>query len=452
MTESDTIASIATAPGAGSIGIVRISGPEAVPIAERIFTGIIQPTESHRMYYGHIKDPASGELVDEVMLSIMLAPRTYTREDVIEINCHGGMVAISLVLALILRQGARPAEPGEFTRRAFMNGRLDLSQAEAVLDVINARSAKAEQMALGQLKGMLSKRIEQLRAGLLDVCSELEAHIDFPDDEIEPASINRIDKAMLEAKETIASMLRTYEGGRLYREGLKTAIVGRPNVGKSSLLNALVEEERAIVTEVPGTTRDIVEDFISIKGLPLRIMDTAGIRESHDMVEQEGVRRSLAALSEADMVIAVFDGSQPLHDEDMLVLEKLKGKKSIIVHNKADLTAKIATQQPEQEALRVSAKSGEGIEALRQAIYETALGRGGINEGQGVVITNARHRDALDRGAEAILAARKSLGSRPLEITAMELREALAHLGSIIGELTPDDMLNNIFKKFCIGK
>jgi tRNA modification GTPase len=456
--DTDTIASLATPPGRGGIGIVRMSGPGALEIIRRIFSGDIPDGETHRLYYGHIREPGGGEVLDEVMVGVMLAPRSYTRQDVVEINCHGGPVLLDRVLGLTIKMGARPAEPGEFTRRAFMNGRLDLTEAEAVLDLIDARSREAGRLAMDQLRGRLSERISRLRDGLLMVCSEIEAHLDFPEEEIEPSSIERLRLSVGEAASEVEKMSMTFEGGRLFREGLRTAIVGRPNVGKSSILNALVEEERAIVAEVPGTTRDIIEDFISIKGLPLRIMDTAGIRESHDMVEQEGVRRSLRALEEADLAIAVFDASQSLHDEDSLVLEKLEGRKSLLVSNKCDLPQVIDLGG--RQALSVSAQKGEGIEALREAIYETALrGAGGFDVAEGLVITNERHKAALDRGMASLRDAQGSLGTGPeahgagpLEVTAMELRETLGHLDSIIGDVTADDILNNIFSRFCIGK
>ena len=449
-----TIVSLATPPGRGGIGIVRMSGPAALDIVRRIFTGQIPEGQSHSLYYGHITAPRSKEVVDEVMVGVMLGPRSYTREDVVEINCHGGPVPTGRVLGLVIGEGARPAEPGEFTRRAFMNGRLDLSQAEAVLDVIEARTAEAGRLAMEQLKGRLSERIAILRKALVEVCSEIEAHIDFPEDEIEPASIDRLKSVIEWAASEVGRMSDTFEGGRLFREGIRTAIVGRPNVGKSSLLNALVKEDRAIVTEVPGTTRDIVEDLIDIRGLPLRIMDTAGIRESHDMVEQEGVRRSLRAIERADLVIAVFDASQPLHEEDRLVLEKVEDKKAIMVLNKCDLSQMIKAEDVRLKgALETSARNGEGVEALREAIYEAALGgAGGFDNTEGLVITNERHKAALDSGMSSLVTAQDSLGRRPLEITAMELREALGHLGSIIGEVTPDELLDNIFSRFCIGK
>lgn len=454
--DNGTIVSLATPQGRGGIAIVRMSGPLSIYIAARLFSAEIPENETHRLYYGHIVDPVGGGLVDEVMLGVMRAPRSYTREDVVEINCHGGTVAASRVLSLMISQGARPAEPGEFTKRAFLNGRIDLSQAEAVLDVIEARSEEAGRLAMDQLSGRLSKRISELRSRLVGTCSELEAHLDFPEEDIEAASLRSMGDSMLSIASDIEGLLKTFEGGRLFREGLRTAIVGRPNVGKSSLLNSMVEEERAIVTEVPGTTRDIIEDFIAIKGLPLRIMDTAGIRESHDMVEQEGVRRSLKALEDADLVIAVFDGSQHMHEEDRRVLRKIGQKRAVLVLNKSDLPRMITEGGNDllfEDAIAVSAKRGDGLDDLREAVYEAALGeQGGFEGSEGVVVTNARHKAALDRGLGFLSSAIASIDSNPLEVTAMELREAVTALGSIIGEVTSEDILNDIFARFCIGK
>ncbi len=450
MEMTSTIASLATPPGRGGISIIRISGTEAVSIASRLFTGEIPRGVTHALHYGHIKDPSTGEMVDEVMLGVMLAPRTYTREDVVEINCHGGPVPVQRVLELVIGQGATPAEPGEFTRRAFLNGRMDLAQAEAVLDVINARSGEAERLAQSQLRGALSSRIVTLREKLLLIASEMEAHIDFPEDEIEPGTIDRMNDGLAQIADDINSMARTFEGGRLMHDGLKIAIIGRPNVGKSSLMNALLKQDRAIVTEVAGTTRDTIEESLTVRGLPVNIIDTAGIRESHDMVEREGVRRSIEAMQQADLVLAVLDSSRDIQAEDRTVLDKTGQVKSITVLNKID---KAGVNKSGIDGIEISAKTGEGMDALRDAIYHAALGEGGLVDSEGVVITSMRHKAALDGGIKSINAARDALNEgKPLEIVAMELRDALNSLGSIVGEITPDDLLNNIFSRFCIGK
>jgi tRNA modification GTPase len=433
--DSNTIAAISTPAGEAGIGIVRMSGPTAVGIANEIFRspGGKKPEASHRVSYGFIRDPKTGTDVDEVLLTVMRAPRTYTREDVVEINCHGGLVPMRRVLELTLRHGARLAEPGEFTKRAFLNGRIDLSQAEAA--------------------GALSEKVNQLRETLINVCANVEAHLDFPEEEIEPSTLDEIKTEISGAEKIISELSYSFSAGRFFREGLKTAIVGRPNVGKSSLLNALFGSDRAIVTEAPGTTRDTIEEYINIDGLPVKIVDTAGIREAHGMAEKEGVRRSLKALDEADIVLGVLDGSVPLHEEDLVVLDKLRDKESIIVINKKDLgtVESIRDSEFEGEKIELSAKTGDGLDGLKQTIYESALSSGGTLSG-GVVVTNLRHKLSLDAAGVGLRNALTLLDSQPLEITAVELRAALESLGEIVGVVTTDDILQRIFEDFCIGK
>jgi tRNA modification GTPase len=388
--------------------------------------------------------------VDEVLLTVMRAPRTYTREDVVEINCHGGMVPMRRVLGLALRYGARLAEPGEFTKRAFLNGRIDLLQAEAALDIIRARTEESERLALEQLGGALSARINGLRERLLGACAHLEACIDFPEEEIEPASSEEIKGDIAGMVDEIASLAGSYEEGRFYREGLRAAIAGRPNVGKSSLLNALLQRDRAIVTEMPGTTRDVIEEHININGLPLRVMDTAGIRQAHDMAEEEGVRRTLRAIEDADLLMGVVDGSVPLRDGDMELFERMKGRHSIVVVNKADLPQAGLELPGGIPAFRVSAKTGEGLAALKEGIFSSCMKTGGRAEG--VIVTNLRHKIALDSSGRALRAALAAIETEPLEIAAMELREALDSLGEIVGAVTTEDILQKIFSDFCIGK
>jgi tRNA modification GTPase len=454
MTEGDTIASICTPAGEAGIGIVRLSGPAALEIAGRLFASPAGRSpagaRSHTVLYGFIHDPEGGQRVDEVLLTVMRAPRTYTREDVVEINCHGGMVPMRRVLELAMRHGARLAEPGEFTKRAFLNGRIDLSQAEAALDLIRARTEEAERLALEQLRGVLSGRINGLRERLLSACAHLEACIDFPDEEIEPASMGEIKRDIGGALDEVASLAGTYEEGRFYREGLKAAIAGRPNVGKSSLLNALLRRDRAIVTEMPGTTRDVLEEQICINGLPLRVMDTAGIRQAHDMAEEEGVRRTLRAIEEADLVVGVLDGSMPLRDGDLELIDKLRGGHSIIVVNKADLPQAGLELPRGIPAFSVSAKTGEGLAGLKEGIFNFCMKTGG--RGEGVIVTNLRHKSALDSSGRAMRAALAALEAEPLEIAAMELREALDSLGEIVGAVTTEEILQKIFSDFCIGK
>ena len=350
MHSDDTIAAISTPIGRGGIGIVRLSGRDALKIADRIFISPkkkkISATPSHRIVYGHITEPSTGEIIDEVMVSIMKAPRTYTREDIVEINCHGGALPLRRVLELVIKNGARPAGPGEFTQRAFLNGRLDLAQAEAVLDVINAMTVQGQKAAVEQLRGGLSDKITAAREQLIELTAFVEAYIDFPDEDIESLSAKEMKERALQIRDSLRELIESSEYGVILREGLKVAITGRPNVGKSSLLNALLEHDRAIVTEIPGTTRDVIEDYLNIGGLPIRIMDTAGIRNVEDLAEKEGVRRSLMAMEEADMVLLILDGSSELHETDIELIGKSKTENTIFVINKSDLEQKINPLHP----------------------------------------------------------------------------------------------------------
>jgi len=458
---NDTIVAISTPPGEGGIGIVRLSGPGAVTIAGKIFSSprgkTVSRSASHRILYGFIVDPETGNQVDEVLLSVMRAPNTYTREDVVEINCHGGNIPLRRVLELLLREGARLAEPGEFTKRAFLNGRIDLSQAEAVLDVIRAKSEEAEKAALEQLKGGLSNRIKNRLDKLAGILAHMEAYLDFPEEDIEAGAKEDFLTEMEDVREGLVALSESYGEGRLLREGLKTAIVGRPNVGKSSLLNALLGEERAIVTEHPGTTRDLISEYINIGGYALKVMDTAGIRASHDMTEKEGVRRSLAAIEGADLVICVLDGSEPVKEEDRDVLSKVKDKKHITVINKADLPRawrELPAGYDGGASIPLSAKTGEGIPALKALIVEIFGGASGKGEpSPGAILTNLRHKLSVDRAAEALLRGKEELVSgMPLDIVSIELREAALALGEIVGTVSTEDILSRIFSEFCIGK
>ncbi|MBI1810803.1 MAG: tRNA uridine-5-carboxymethylaminomethyl(34) synthesis GTPase MnmE [Nitrospirae bacterium] len=485
----DTIAAISTPAGEGGIGIVRLSGKDAIKIAGRLFHSskgkTLSASASHRIIYGFIKDPETNETVDEALVSIMRSPNTYTREDIVEINCHGGMSPLRDVLELAVKNGARLAEPGEFTKRAFLNGRLDLSEAEAVLDLIRAKTDESRRIALEQLRGKLSEKILNLREQITKICVFIEAYIDFPEEDIELAS----KKEIIESAETILkeleSLLKSYDEGRFFREGLAAAIVGKPNVGKSSLLNALLQKDRAIVTDTPGTTRDTIEEYLNINGLPLRIIDTAGIRESHDMAEKEGVKRSIRAMEDADLVIAVIDGSEPLKDEDIEVLGKTKGKNTIIVINKSDLISSEEQKSrraevkrllgkrsfplvgnPSEERLRtsrsdksdvydiftISATRGEGIEGLKQTIFNSSV-KNWKEQKEGVIVTNLRHKIAIQAAYDSLKNGIKAIETdKPLEIIAIEFRDALDRLGEIVGAVTTDDILNRIFSDFCIGK
>ncbi len=455
MHTDDTIAAISTPAGQGGIGIVRLSGKDAIHIADKIFRSSgkhkIKKIGSHRILYGHILDPDSKELVDEVLISVMKAPNTYTKEDIIEINCHGGAVPVRRALELVLKYGARLADPGEFTQRAFLNGRIDLAQAEAVLDVINSLTVESQKSAVNQLKGNLSEKIEKIRQELVELAALVETFIDFPEEDIEPFSLKDVNKRSLKIKKALEKLINSSRYGLILREGLKTAIIGRPNVGKSSLLNALIEKDRAIVTEAPGTTRDVIEEYLNIKGLPLRIMDTAGIRNVDDVAEKEGVKRSLSAIEDADLVLLVLDGSASLHKTDKELIRKSGNKKRILVINKTDLTQKINLSQPSFNPVNISAKKGTGLGKLKNIIVTTALN--GNTESSTEAVTNIRHVHALERTLDSVNSFRTEIKKDiSPEFLSVDLREALDAVGEIIGITTPDEILNTIFSNFCIGK
>lgn len=454
--EKDTICAISTPPGSGGIGIVRLSGPDAVEVASRIIRlkhGIVGDIPNiNAIKYGWVVY-SSGNAVDEAMVSVMRAPHTYTREDVVEINCHGGQAVLNAVLALACSAGARLAEPGEFTKRAFLNGRIDLTQAEAVMDVIAAGADASLRSAMDQLAGGLGDRVDSLRQQIAEALALTEASIDFPEEEIEYVPLDGLTKRADEILAGLRALIATYDEGRILREGLRVAIIGRPNVGKSSLLNRLAGMERAIVTEVPGTTRDTVEEMISLSGIPVLVVDTAGIRHSEDVVEVEGIKRSEAAMRSADLVLLVVDGSLPLTDEDMRLITKLDGERYIPVVNKSDLPRAGDSDAAfgEVRPVYISAKRGDGLDELTSRVREFALG--GRAEAVPQAAINLRHKTALVRAESAL--ARFGEGVRDKlspEFLALELREALDAVGEVVGATTPDDVLNIIFSRFCIGK
>lgn len=456
----DTIAAVATPVGQGGVGIVRISGPDALKIADRIFFPRnagrnVSAVAAFSVIYGDLVDPVDGSHVDEVLVSVMHGPHSYTRDDIIEINGHGGMMIVRRILEIVLAQGARLAEPGEFTKRAFLNGRISLTQAEAVMDLIAAKTEESRRIALDQLRGRLTERLDAARQALIDLCALAEAYIDFPEDDIEITASAQMGQGLETTRQDLEQLSKTYDEARFFREGLATAIVGRPNVGKSSLLNALLQQNRAIVSDTPGTTRDLIEECLNISGLPVRFIDTAGIRNSDEMVEQEGIRRSLRALEDADCILVVFDGSMPLDAEDRDLIGKVRGRNSIIVVNKSDLDEKIsfAGLLPHNSPLvRISTLTGEGLELLKSLIVTTNL-RDWKEEREGVVITNLRQKQAIDQAVSALGRAAETLRrEQPLEIYALELREALEHIGSITGAVTHEAILDKIFSGFCIGK
>ena len=455
----DTIAAISTPIGEGGIGIVRLSGPEALLIARALFrrhAGGEPPKvlRSHRLYYGHVCDPESGEVVDEVLLAYMRAPHTYTREDVVEINCHGGPLPLRRVLELALRQGARLAEPGELTLRAFLNGRLDLAQAESVVDVVRARTPTGLRLAVSQLGGRLSAEIVDLRRQVLDVLAYLTATIDFAEDEIPPQEVaGPLAAALARVDELLASA----DAGIIYRQGLQVAIVGRPNVGKSSLLNALLRDNRAIVTPVPGTTRDTLAETLNLGGIPVVLVDTAGIRETDELVERLGVERSRQAIARADLALFLVDASEPLQDYDREIAALLVDKPAILVLNKTDLPATVdqaavAALLPGRPLVQVAAALGRGIADLERAIV-AAVFIGGAAASVEPLVSNPRHKQALWQAREHLAAARESCASGlPADFATIDLTAAVNALGEITGETATEDLLDAIFSQFCLGK
>ena len=455
----DTIAAIATPPGMGGIGIIKMSGPRSVEIAERIFHPRHDslPLESHRIYYGEIVHPGTKQTLDEVLVSFMAQPRSYTREDVVEINCHGGHLVLEQVLSLAISAGARLAEPGEFTRRAFLNGRIDLAQAEAVIDLIEARSAAGARQAAEQLKGSLSLEINCLRDELLLVLSALEASIEFPEEDLDPPSPEELRAQTGHIIARLADLMHTYDRGRRVREGACTVIAGKPNVGKSTLFNRLLNEERAIVTPLPGTTRDCIEESLVIGGMPLKLVDTAGLRDATDIIEEAGVRITGRKIDQADLTLLVIDGSAGLDGRDEELFNRLRDKKVVVACNKSDLpgTSSLETIRgrfPESLMVAVSALRGTGMEELKEAIASTLLANGG-NLPPHTAITTLRHARALEKSLEALEHAQRGLQNRiPPEFVAADLHFAAQHLGEITGTSSSDEVLDAIFSRFCIGK
>ncbi len=458
---SDTIAALATPIGEGGIHIIRISGPDALAIALTLFQSADGKTaddlEPQRVYYGNLIEPATGQPVDEVLLIRFRAPRSYTGEDVIEIHGHGGAYVSSKILQLVLDQGARAAEPGEFTRRAFLNGRLDLSQAEAVADVIHAASDKALTSALAQLQGRLSDKLNALYDALVQVLAQLEAAIDFPEEGLEFQQKQQLDKKIQSANTEIKKLVDSYRQGKIYREGLRVTLVGKPNVGKSSLLNALLQEDRAIVTPHPGTTRDTLEERVRIQDIHITIVDTAGLRHQPGEIEQHGIERTRHALAQADLVLVIFDRSQALDDNDAMLIKEVNDQPKLVLLNKSDLPQVLDGADLMRKLaggpapLTLSATGGEGLEGLREALYQSALG--GRTSGEDIVITRERHRQALAQAQSSLGRVSQSLQADLSEdLIAVDLNIALEHLGGILGKTFVDDLLDQIFHDFCIGK
>jgi len=460
--EFDTIAAISTPMGEGAIAIVRLSGDDAIQIADKLYKSIggkkLSEVPSHTIHYGHLLDPKSGEVVEEVMVSVMKAPKTFTKEDVVEINCHGGIVSVNRVLQHVLKNGARLAEPGEFTKRAFLNGRIDLSQAEAVMDLIRAKTDRAMNVALGQMEGRLSKLIRKLRQEILEVLAHVEVNIDYPEyDDVEEMTHKMLLEKAQFVREEIIKLLQTSEQGKILREGLSTVIVGRPNVGKSSLLNSLVHENKAIVTDIPGTTRDVIEEYVNVRGVPLRLLDTAGIRETEDIVERIGVERSRQVLKEADLILLVLNYSDTLTVEDENLFEVVKGMDVIVIVNKTDLPQQIDMERvkelaAEHKLVTTSLLEDLGVDELEEAIASLFFA-GSIDAGDMTYVSNSRHISLLNMSLHTIEEAIEGVEmGTPIDIVQIDLTRTWELLGEIIGDSVHESLIDQLFSQFCLGK
>ena len=458
----DTIAAIATAPGEAGIGIVRVSGTLALTIAAEVFRSprSVSPTQlpTHTLTYGHVIDATeSDEIIDEVLLGIMHAPKTYTGEDIVEFNCHGGTIPLTAVLDVVVKNGARIAEPGEFTKRAFLNGRLDLAQAEAVAELIASKTDLSRKIAVEALAGKLSDTVNGLNAQLATLLAEIEASIDFPEEDLDFMKVETQLETARAVQTDLKTLLETAAEGRLITEGVNVAILGKPNVGKSSLLNALVGTTRAIVTDIPGTTRDTIEEMMNIGGIPLKLIDTAGIRHTDDIVEQQGVERSKAARDRAELLLMIFDASQPLNDADLELLKTAQSSVAILILNKMDLpvvtspTALLA-HCPKKRVVETVIPEGKGLDKLKAIVSEELLGGESVI-GESPIVTSARHQEALRRANEGLNYAIESLeNGMPPDLIAVDLRISLDGLGDIVGKTTTEDILDRIFSQFCVGK
>ncbi len=460
--EFDTIAAISTPSGEGAIAIVRLSGDTAIQIADKVFHAsgnkTLSTVPTHTIHYGHLIDPSTGHNVEEVMVSIMKGPKTFTREDVVEINCHGGMTAVNRVLQIVLNEGARLAEPGEFTKRAFLNGRIDLSQAEAVMDLIRAKTDKAMNVALNQVEGRLSKLIQTLRQEILETLAHVEVNIDYPEyDDVEEMAHDVLLEKSRFVQIEIEKLLKTAEQGKVLREGLSTVIIGRPNVGKSSLLNALVQENKAIVTDIPGTTRDIIEEYVNVRGVPLKLVDTAGIRETEDIVERIGVERSRQVLAKADLILLMLNYSDELTAEDEALFEVINTMNAIVIVNKTDLPPKLNMNRVRELAehktiLTTSLLAEQGIDALEEAIAALFFS-GAVGAQDMTYVSNSRHIALLKQAYSSITDAINGAESDvPIDIIQIDLTRTWELLGEIIGESVQDGLINQLFSQFCLGK
>lgn len=456
MYRHDTIAAISTPVGEGGIGIVRVSGPDVLPLVRQVIRRSTDGDfESHRFYYGMLIDPLCGDAVDEVLAVVMKKPHSYTREDVLEIQCHGGYLVTRRVLDVVLGCGVRLAEPGEFTRRAFLNGRIDLVQAEAVIELIRSKTETSLALARHQYEGRLSSQLHQVRDSVRYVLALLEAFVDFPEEEIDPVHYRDIDSTARSALQLVGDLIAGFAEGKVLRDGVSVLIAGKPNVGKSSLLNTLVQEKRAIVTSIPGTTRDIIEEVVSVRGLPVKVLDTAGVRSTSDPVEREGVQRALERIPLADLILLILDRSRPLDEDDRLLFEAVAGHRYLVVLNKVDQSPclELPACLNGAEVVSISTLTGEGIDALRVAIFSQFMLGKAVDSREYVVVSQVRHRDALLRAERHLKQFLDNLdaGFAP-ELLSVDLRDVLGALGEVTGETTPDDVLDIIFQRFCIGK
>ncbi|MDU1264286.1 MAG: tRNA uridine-5-carboxymethylaminomethyl(34) synthesis GTPase MnmE [Peptostreptococcus sp.] len=455
----DTIAAIATAPGEGGIGIIRISGADSIAIASSIFKPFYKENlldyPNRSLVYGNIVD--SDRVIDEVLIARMEGPNSYTAEDVVEINCHGGFISVKKILELVLKKGARLADPGEFTKRAFLNGRIDLSQAEAVIDIINAKTDQSHDIAQTQLEGALSQKVRSLRNMITEVLAQVEVAIDYPEEDIEFITYKELTDKTSQIQKEVVKMYETSDTGKILREGLKTAILGKPNVGKSSLMNWILGENRAIVTEIAGTTRDVIEEFVNIKGIPLKIVDTAGIRETDDIVEKIGVEKSRDHMKSSDLVLVVLDSSRELEEDDLEILDAINPKKTLVLINKIDLESRLDMDKvkeyiAEENIIHISAMENKGLESIHDKI-EAMVYEGRVSNKGDVMITNTRHKDAIYKAMNSINDAIKGLEDHmSYDFIGVDLKDAWDSLGFINGDTVTEDLLDTIFKNFCIGK
>lgn len=456
----DTITSISTPMGEGAIGIVRLSGPQAIEIGDILYKGKkkLSEVETHTINYGHIIDPETNETVEEVMVSVLRAPKTFTREDIIEINCHGGILTINRILELTMTYGARMAEPGEYTKRAFLNGRIDLSQAEAVMDFIRSKTDRASKVAMNQIEGRLSNLIKKQRQSILEILAQVEVNIDYPEyDDVEDATTDFLLEQSKRIKEEINRLLETGAQGKIMREGLSTVIVGRPNVGKSSMLNNLIQDNKAIVTEVAGTTRDVLEEYVNVRGVPLRLVDTAGIRDTEDIVEKIGVERSRKALSEADLILFVLNNNEPLTEDDQTLFEVIKNEDVIVIINKTDLEQRLDVSElremiGDMPLIQTSMLKQEGIDELEIQIKDLFFG-GEVQNQDMTYVSNSRHISLLKQARQSIQDAIDAAESGiPMDMVQIDLTRTWEILGEIIGESASDELIDQLFSQFCLGK